>query len=118
MSKRSRACEFSQKARQQIYERDKTCIFCQMRYHMPPEEFTATQELQVMHFIPRSQGGLGIPENGALGCIYHHTLLDNGRDTREEMLSLFEGYLIIKCDNWSRGKLVYDKWGWLKKGLQ
>ena len=75
-SKRTKACEFSQEARTRIWNRDQGCIFCQMNYHMAPEEFTATKDLQIMHFIPRSQGGLGVPENGAVGCIYHHMLLD------------------------------------------
>lgn len=116
MSKRSNACEFSQKARLQIVERDKGCIFCSRGYHLPPEEFTATQELQIMHFIPRSQGGLGVPENGALGCIYHHMLLDNGRDTREEMTEIFEEYLRSIYPDWNKKKLIYNKWSFLRGG--
>lgn len=109
-SRRTKACEFSQEARTRIWNRDQGCIFCQMNYHMAPEEFTATQGLQIMHFIPRSQGGLGIPENGAVGCIYHHTLLDNGRDTRAEMLEIFENYLKDHYKEWDRKKLVFSKW--------
>ena len=109
-SKRSKACEFSKATRKVIWERDQGCIFCQMNYHMPPEEFTATGELQIMHFIPRSQGGLGIPRNGAVGCIYHHMLLDNGRDTRQEMLDLFENYLKAYDIGWTKKDRVYSKW--------
>lgn len=109
-SKRTKACEFSQEARTRIWSRDQGCIFCQMNYHMAPEEFTATRDLQIMHFIPRSQGGLGIPENGAVGCIYHHMLLDNGRDTRAEMLEIFENYLKSHYKEWDKKKLVYSKW--------
>lgn len=115
MSKRSRACEFSEKARQEIIKRDKECIFCKMNYHMPPEEFTASGGLQIMHFIPRSQGGLGIPKNGALGCIYHHMLLDNGKDTREDMMLMFQDYLVRHYENWNRKELVYDKWDFLRR---
>lgn len=68
-----------------------------------------------MHFIPRSQGGLGIPENGAVGCIYHHMLLDNGRDTRQEMQELFRAYLVVHYENWNERKLVYDKWSFLRR---
>lgn len=115
MSRRSRACEFSPEVRKRIRERDNDrCIFCQLGFHLPPEEFTATQETQIMHFIPRSQGGLGIPENGAVGCAYHHMLLDNGRDTRDKMMELFEAYLRIRYDGWDKKKLVYDKWSFLK----
>lgn len=116
MSKRSNACEFSPKAKAQIRARDKDkCIFCQIGYHMPPEEFTASQTIQIMHFIPRSQGGLGIPENGAVGCVYHHMLLDNGRDNRDEMMELFQAYLLLHHENWNRKELIYDKWSWLKR---
>ena len=31
-----------------------------------------------MHIVNKSQGGLGIEQNGVLGCRYHHGLLDNG----------------------------------------
>ena len=114
MSKRSKACEFPPKVRQQIIERDKgKCIFCEMGYEIP-EEFTASRGLQIMHFVPRSQGGLGIPENGAVGCIYHHMLLDNGKDHREVMTDLFREYLKAHYKNWDNIKLIYDKWSFLK----
>lgn len=36
----------------------------------------------IMHYIPRSKNGLGIPANGAVGCQCHHDMLDNGRQGR------------------------------------
>ena len=36
------------------------------------------QILSVMHYIPRSRGGLGIPQNGAIGCQFHHNMLEKG----------------------------------------
>lgn len=113
MSKRSKACEFSKEARQEIMNRDRGCIFCQMGYEIP-EEFTASRGLQIMHFVPRSQGGLGIPQNGAVGCIYHHMLLDNGKDHREVMTDLFRDYLKSHYKNWDDLTLTYDKWSFLK----
>lgn len=113
MSKRSRACEFSQKVREQIKERDQGCIFCRLGYMLPPEDefMTMTGTYQIMHFIPRSHGGLGIPENGAVGCLWHHNMLDNGnRDNRDDMLILFEAYLRARHKDWDKKKLTYSKW--------
>ena len=111
MSKRSKACEFDIKTRTRIKARDKGCIFCNLRYMLPPEPNIFTGRYQIMHFIPRSQGGLGIPENGAVGCVYHHTMMDNDRNgLRDDMLLIFETYLRARCKDWDKSKLVYDKW--------
>ena len=77
-SKQARAREFNTTSRQSIKERDQNqCIFCQMEYRMEEVEWTGQGTLSIMHYIPRSHGGLGIPQNGALGCISHHMMLDN-----------------------------------------
>ena len=68
--KQARAREFNTTSRQSIKERDQNqCIFCQMEYRMEEVEWTGQGTLSIMHYIPRSHGGLGIPQNGALGCI-------------------------------------------------
>lgn len=55
MSKRSRACEISQKVKEIVWNRDKhKCIYCE-RY--------VQKTFANAHFIKRNQGGLGIPEN-------------------------------------------------------
>ena len=83
---------------------------------MPPEEefITTLAKPQIMHYIPRSQGGLGIPENLADGCAWHHMLLDNGKDSRAEMMKFFEYYLRLHYPKWNKDKLTYNKWGFLK----
>lgn len=115
-SKRTKACDISPKVRHEVHQRDGGCIFCQANKFMPPEgEFiTSLGVIQIMHFVPRAQGGLGIPENLAEGCVWHHTLLDNGKGTREEMLRIFESYLRLNYPNWNREKLIFNKWGFLK----
>ena len=71
----------------------------------------------VMHYIPRSQNGLGIAQNGAIGCQYHHNLLDNGnKGLREEMLEIFREYLKEHYPDWDEKKLTYSKWGFLNGG--
>lgn len=109
-AKRTKACEFSSKDRKAIYARDFGCIFCDLRYHMEGADPYDLQIDGIMHYIPRSQGGLGIRENGALGCRYHHRMLDNGAEgRREEMLEIFREYLKRFYPGWSEEKLIYRK---------
>ena len=115
MSKRAHKTEFSAKTRKTIEARDNGCIFCQMDYHMEKAYWMDLNTFSIMHFIPRSSGGLGVEENGAVGCQYHHDMLDNGNSGhREEMLELFEEYLSSLYDGWDKSKLKYDKWAFLK----
>lgn len=110
--KRKNACEFSKAAREIIKERDRGCIFCKLGYDtagaLPMDLATYGG---IMHFVPRSHGGLGIPENGAVGCYHHHNMLDNGnKGKREEMLSLFEEYLKDQYPSWDKEQLIFNKW--------
>lgn len=104
--------DFSRKTRERIWERDKgACIFCRMGYPAAGAGYLDLEIKDIMHFIPRSQMGLGIEENGAVGCRYHHAQLDNGnRGLRGEMLGRFEDYLKGIYPQWSREKLVYRKY--------
>ena len=113
MSKRSNACEFSAKERKKIHLRDnETCIFCRLGYRMSNE--AGIGDLQIAHLVARSHGGLGIEQNGALLCIYHHQMLDNGNQgNRHEMESLFRGYLKSFYPDWDEESLKYNKWGFL-----
>lgn len=113
MSKQARAREFNATSRRIIKERDRNqCIFCQMQYHMEDVTWSGPGSLSIMHYIPRSQGGLGIPQNGAQGCVSHHEMLDNGnKGRREEMLQLFKNYLQEHYPDWSEDALTYNKWG-------
>lgn len=107
-SKRTKACDFVQKERKQIMERDTGCIFCRMRYRMERADSYNTSIKEIMHYIPRSQGGLGIGKNAAVGCKYHHLMLDEG-EHRKEMLELFKKYLQGMYQDWSEADLVYHK---------
>ena len=107
--KRTKLTDFDSKTRTKIKARDEGCIFCKMLYKMPETYEYGMSGFQIMHYVPRSQGGLGIEENGAVGCIYHHNLLDNGKNTRKEMLELFEEYLKSLYPEWDKKKLMYRK---------
>lgn len=111
-SKQARKREFNEKARKEIYYRDcMQCIFCRMEYRIENTSWLDRELSGVMHYIPRSRNGLGIPQNGALGCYYHHNMLDNGsQGVREEMLGLFREYLQNHYADWNEEDLVYRKW--------
>lgn len=68
MSKRSKACDISQKVKQNVWDRDNhQCIICGNPYAMPNA-----------HYIRRSQGGLGIEQNVVTLCQKCHSDFDNG----------------------------------------
>lgn len=65
----------------------------------------------IMHYIPRSKGGLGIPQNAAVGCQHHHNMMDNGnKGKRGEMLEIFKEYLMRHYTDWNEQDLIYNKW--------
>lgn len=102
MSKRSKACEISQKTKEIVWNRDnQQCIYC---HKWIPKTFANA------HFIKRSQGGLGIPENIVSLCPECHHEEDNGLNTKhyEEYI---ENYLRnYYGDTWNKEKLVYKKY--------
>ena len=109
MSKRSKACEFPRDVRERIEERDGGCIFCKMGYKPDPED--GPKFYGIMHLVGRAQGGLGVEENGAVGCQWHHNLLDNGNGgERQYMRSLFIDYLKMYYEDWNIDDLYYKKW--------
>lgn len=114
MPKYTKLLQFDKETQRIIYERDRECLFCKLNYHM--EEFNPNSLdciiHDVMHYIPKSKLGLGIPENGVWGCRYHHHMLDNGKGGhRKEMLKIMSDYLKSIYSNWNEKDLVYRKWG-------
>lgn len=115
--KQTQAKEFSQSVKQRIWNRDNgKCIFCAMGYRPTDEDNYLLVIRDIMHYIPRSAGGLGIEENGAVGCRYHHHMLDNGKEgVREEMLDKMADYFRgIYGPHWDQKKKKYSKWEGLK----
>lgn len=108
MSKRSRACDFKQKERTLIKNRDCGCIFCRRHYRMEKADAFNTSIMEIMHYIPRSQGGLGIARNAALGCKYHHMMMDES-EHRAEMRGMMRDYLQSMYRDWNEADLVYHK---------
>lgn len=96
---------------QKIIDRDQGCIFCKNYLFMPPTSRYEQSIHDIMHIVNKSQGGLGIEQNGVLGCRYHHSQLDNGNQgLREQMQEFIESYMKEQYENWDRKDLVFDKW--------
>lgn len=115
MAKYTKLLQFDKKTAQRIMERDGGCIFCKMHFHMECTDWMALGIKDIMHYIPKSSQGLGIEENGAEGCRYHHSLMDNGnRGLRDEMLDLMKEYLQSRYPDWNENKLRYNKYSYLE----
>lgn len=112
MVKGTKEKQFSQKTQMRIWNRDDgMCIFCRQKYHMKNRDPMLYQIRDIMHYIPKSAGGLGIEENGAVGCRYHHGLMDNGnKGLREEMLDKMAAYLKDLYPGWDDIEKTYEKW--------
>lgn len=114
MNKRTKALQFSTETKRIIYNREGgKCFFCAAGYRMPEDWKIYQFDMEIkdiMHFVNKSAGGLGVEQNGVLGCRMHHHLLDNGnKGAREEMLAMMEGYLKNQYPGWKKEDLYYKK---------
>lgn len=109
MPKYTKRLQFDRKTKEAIIGRDRGCIFCQRNYHMADNASYGPKD--IMHYIPKSSLGLGIEENGALGCRYHHSLMDNGnKGLRKEMLGIMRNHLKSHYPEWNEEMLRYRKY--------
>lgn len=98
MHKRTKACGIGEKTKRIVYKRDEgLCIFC-CRYGKPEA-----------HVIPRSQGGLGVPQNIITVCRECHDKLDNST-SREKMLKEAIIYLKGFYPGWNEKDVIFEKW--------
>ena len=102
---------FSRETAEEIRNRDGNCYFCALGYHMESSSDFGYSIPDIMHVVPKSDLGLGIPQNGVLGCRYHHSLMDNGnKGLHEEMQSMFEDYMQELYPGWTRESVRYHKY--------
>ena len=98
MQRRTKALQIPMKVKKRVYERDKgRCIWCKK----PGDP--------VVHFIAKSQGGLGIEQNIICGCYQCHTRYDQ-TDSREEYRKIAREYLKSQYPDWKEEDLYYRKW--------
>ena len=98
MLTRTRACAIPKEVKLIVYERDhERCIFC------------GAPGLPEAHVIPRSHGGLGVPQNIITVCRSCHDKLDNSTN-RQQMLDVAVGYLGSYYPNISQTDVIYQKW--------
>lgn len=109
MNRQTREKIFKSEVRKHILLRDSGCIFCKVGRWEIPEDY-GKRILDIAHIVNRSQGGLGIKENGVTLCRNHHQLLDNGnKGWRGEMQQYMEEYMRQWYPEWNRDKLLYRK---------
>ena len=120
MNKRARQAQIDNKTRQIVHDRDEEmnypykCLFCRMGYKLEGATPYNTSSFEIMHIVPRSQGGLGRDaKNLVTGCMYHHRMLDES-ENRKDMMEIINEYMSDIYMDWDTEKLVYDKWGSLK----
>ena len=100
--KQTKATEISKKVKEVVWKGDKKhCIFCNKQV---PVEYACC------HFIPRSAGGLGLPENIFTACEDCHREQDNGKNTKEYDSKAERHLKGIYGADWSKDKLVYKKY--------
>jgi hypothetical protein len=115
MSIRSNWCEYDKETRKYIKKRDNNeCFICHNK-----------GALQIMHiFISRAKGGKGCKENGVLGCVKCHRIIDNPIGIEQNKLSQVylnkcKQYLIdkenIKYNNEFINSLKFDKKEYLQQ---
>ncbi len=111
MNKRTKQLQFSKATVIKIFERDEDCVFCKMGYSTEGADSFDLYIKDPMHVINKSKGGLGVVQNGAKGCRYHHHLFDNGNQgLRQQMLEDLKQYMISLYPDWNPDNLVYKKY--------
>jgi len=103
MNKRTKALQFDQATKKIIVERDQDCIFCKLEFPAPYDG----NIFDIAHVVNKSQGGLGIEQNGIKACRYHHHLMDNG--SMPQLRQMAMDYLKEIYPEWDKRNLIYKK---------
>lgn len=108
MFKRTKALAIPIEVKKAVAERDSEggypcCVWCGK-----PAPTGYELAYSCAHYIPRSQGGLGIEENILTLCLDCHRQYD-ATTARDTMKIYFRGYLRGKYPEWDEKKLYYKK---------
>ena len=94
-------CDISLEVRKAVKERDINCCIC----------CGSPSGVEIAHYVPRSQGGLGIPENLVCLCKTCHKDFDGRNEHFRTIIQAeIKTHLKQHYPNWDKSKLVYDKW--------
>lgn len=99
MKKRTRALDIKSSVKRDVWERDGHCCILCGNPHAAPNA----------HYIPRSQGGLGIAENVVTLCFTCHNRYDHTTE-RKTIREQIRAYLEGQYPDWDEQKLYYKKW--------
>lgn len=100
MHRQTKATSISSKTKAAVYARDfRRCVLC--------GSFNAGPHC---HFVRRSQGGLGIPENIWTGCQTCHEAFDS-ESTDGPLHNQMREYFRKLYPDWNEGKMRYRKDG-------
>lgn len=100
MHRQTKATGIPQHVKEAVFERDGgRCVRCGRVKGAFPNA----------HFIPRSQGGLGIEENILTLCWPCHYEYDNSAN-RGKLREEFRQYLMRKYPDWDEQELTYRKY--------
>mgnify|MGYP003375043965 CR=1 FL=1 len=98
MHRRTKALDISRAVKEAVWERDgHRCILC-----------GSIEAAPNAHYIARSHGGLGIPENIVTLCWDCHQAYDNGTN-RRGYREMIRSYLQSQYPAWKEDALVYRK---------
>lgn len=94
---RTKAVDINSKIKKIVLERDKgLCVIC------------GKVGIPNMHYIRRSQGGLGIEQNVVCGCLQCHNDYDNGLKLKEYK-EIIKEHLKGEYEGWNEKDLYYKK---------
>ena len=108
MKERTKALAIPLAVKWAVAERDSIdnwpcCLYCGQ-----PAPTDNPTTYSCAHYIPRSQGGLGVAENILTLCPECHRLYD-ASDCRKKMRQYFKLYLKLRHRGWNENKLIYKK---------
>jgi len=98
LRRQTKLTNISKDVKEAVYERDDGCCVLCGRPGLPNA-----------HYIPRSQGGLGIERNIVTLCLECHSKYDQSAE-RKFIRQILKAYLQSKYDDWDESKLVYNKY--------
>lgn len=107
-ARRTKALEIPPQVKKAVAERDSIdghpcCVWCGK-----PAPTSNPLAFSNAHYIPRSQGGLGIEEN-TLTLDWECHLKYDQSEHREKMRVFFKNYLQSKYPEWDETKCTYKK---------